>query len=266
MLNNALTPHKPNVTQTFMLALLGEVLTLNDAFAKKHPCKYFFACSFLLFNPDVITLPFKYIARWFVRSLGFGNNTDIERDSWASRYQSTDYDSDPFSRMQSFGASANHDVEPIYGVLQMGVTSLLVRFFFEKRSWTNYIIQLLGKAHDAFAEEYPLIYYITYSACSFLVLAPIAVILFYTIAPIVLLSFGIIIRLVRIIVYVPFVIVRWYIRLLRDSYHHYNVIGLLACFFLFQFFVANFMAKDHSTNIYPSPNIVEYHPDPNVYF
>ncbi|KAE9404206.1 hypothetical protein BT96DRAFT_432519 [Gymnopus androsaceus JB14] len=157
-----------------------------------------------------------------------------------------------FSNMQSLGASAE-DTQPIDGVLQIGVIGLLVRFFIPKRIWTmltwHNIIQLLSKAHDAFAEQYPLAYSVICATCYFIVLVPIAVIL---------------LQIIFLIFYVPFVVARWYIRLLIDSFRNCNFIGLLTCFFIFYFFVAIMdifiVVEDHPPNIFT----VEYHPDPNV--
>ncbi|KAK0475262.1 hypothetical protein IW261DRAFT_515002 [Armillaria novae-zelandiae] len=109
-----------------VLEFAENALILNDQLASSHPKIYAASCIFLLWQPVVLTWPFKIcsvlisiplailriplaIARWFVRSLGFGNNTGIKRNSFASRYQSANYGGHVprdslFSGMQSFGA------------------------------------------------------------------------------------------------------------------------------------------------------------------
>ncbi|KAK0199504.1 hypothetical protein DFS33DRAFT_224728 [Desarmillaria ectypa] len=76
-----------------VLAIAKNALILNDQLvATKHPYIYVGACLFLLLQPVVLTWPFEacstliripiFIARWFVRCLGFSNNTGVERSEF----------------------------------------------------------------------------------------------------------------------------------------------------------------------------------------
>ncbi|PBK61495.1 hypothetical protein ARMSODRAFT_964872 [Armillaria solidipes] len=139
-----------------VLEMVKSALILNDQLAASHPKIYVGTCIFLLWQPVVLTWPFKIcstllgipltilriplaIARWFVRCLGFGNNTGIERNSFASRYQSANYGGrvprdSLFSGMQSFGAyneepKGQDDGIPAYArLLRIGVMVLLIRY------------------------------------------------------------------------------------------------------------------------------------------
>ncbi|KAK0232541.1 hypothetical protein IW262DRAFT_1507 [Armillaria fumosa] len=136
-----------------VLEIAESALILNDRLASSHPKFYAAACVFLLWQPVVLTWPFKIcsilisiplailriplaIARWFVRCLGFGNNTGIKRNSFASRYQRANYGGrvprdSLFSGMQSFGAYNEEPKEkiPLYAkLLRIGVLVLFVRY------------------------------------------------------------------------------------------------------------------------------------------
>ncbi|KAF9022476.1 hypothetical protein BDZ89DRAFT_1070641 [Hymenopellis radicata] len=70
------------------------------------------------------------MGRWVVRPLGFGNNTGIERGSFAADYQSVNYGG-YIPRGSYFSEIQSETKIPFYArVLQIGVGILLIRSFY----------------------------------------------------------------------------------------------------------------------------------------